>query len=161
MPLSSIEALEPVLNTVWPVFRAELPRQILRRLGLKPRDTERDSAFLSALFSFLNESKAPYEQFFFDWRGGGLSAERAARSQAAEFYTRESFRAVANELEGFEPAQDVNLGHPYFRRERPRTMLIEEMEAVWAPIAERDDWSAFRGVLEEIGEMREAYGVSP
>ncbi len=161
VPLSSIEALEPVLNTVWPAFRAELPRQMLRRLGLKPRDTEADSAFVSTLFGFLRESAAPYEQFFFDWRGGGLSAERAARSPAAEFYMRESFRPVADALEGFEPEADVNLEHAYFRRERPRTMLIEDMEAVWAPIADGDDWSAFHRVLGEIGEMRDAYGVTP
>ena len=37
-------------------------------------------------------------------------------------------------------------------------MLIDEMEAIWAPIAERDDWSALETALREIGEMREAYG---
>jgi uncharacterized protein YdiU (UPF0061 family) len=84
LPLSSIDALEPALNTVWPSFRAELPRQILRRLGLKPGDTERDGAFVTALFGFLSASKAPFEQFFFDWHGGSLSAERAARSPSAE-----------------------------------------------------------------------------
>ena len=36
-------------------------------------------------------------------------------------------------------------------------MLIEEMEALWAPIAERDDWSALDAALGEIEEMRQAY----
>ena len=36
-------------------------------------------------------------------------------------------------------------------------MLIDEMEALWAPIAERDDWSEFHRVLGEIEEMRQAY----
>ena len=39
-------------------------------------------------------------------------------------------------------------------------MLIEEMEALWAPIAEADDWSAFYRVLGEIEEMREAYSAA-
>ncbi|MGB3338717.1 MAG: YdiU family protein [Devosia sp.] len=159
LPLSSIEALEPALNTIWPSFRADLPRQMLRRLGLKPRDTESDGAFVTDLFGFLSASKAPYEQFFFDWRGGSLSAERAARSPAAEFYASEAFRPVANGLEHYGPADDLNLGHPYFAREKPRTMLIEEVEAIWAPIAERDDWSLFESTLAEIAEMRDAYGV--
>jgi hypothetical protein len=36
-------------------------------------------------------------------------------------------------------------------------MLIEEMEALWAPIAESDDWSAFTAALTEIEDMRLAY----
>jgi hypothetical protein len=50
-----------------------------------------------------------------------------------------------------------NLDHPYFAREKPRSMLIDEMEAIWAPIAERDDWSLFDETLREIEEMRQAY----
>lgn len=161
LPLSSIEALEPALNTVWPRFRAELPRQILRRLGLAPRDIESDGAFVTELFGFLLQSKAPYEQFFFDWRGGSRSAERAARSPAAEFYASEAFRPVADGLEQYQPAADLNLEHPYFARQQPRTMLIEEMEAIWAPIAEADDWRPFQQTLSEIAEMRDAYGITP
>jgi uncharacterized protein YdiU (UPF0061 family) len=161
LPLSSVEALEPVLNTVWPIFRAELPRQILRRLGLQPGDIERDGAFVTALFGFLSASKAPYEQSFFDWRGGRLSAERAARSPSAQFYASERFRPIADALEGYQAADDVNLDHRYFGRQQPRTMLIEEMEAIWAPIAESDDWGLFQSTLSEIAEMRDAYRIEP
>jgi serine/tyrosine/threonine adenylyltransferase len=161
VPLSSVEALEPALNTVWPVFREELPRQILRRLGLEPKDVESDGAFVTALFGFLLSSQAPYEQFFFDWRGGAASAERAARSPSADHYSSPAFRPVADLLEVYSPSADCKLDHPYFARQRPRTMLIEEVEAIWAPIAERDDWSLFAQTLDEIAEMRAAYGVVP
>lgn len=160
VPLSSLEALEPALNTVWPTFRTQLPRAMLRRLGLAARDDEQNNALVTALFGFLSASKAPYEQFFFDWRGGGLSAERAASSASAEHYASEAFRPVANALEGFGPADDVNLEHAYFARKTPRTMLIDEVEAIWAPIAESDDWTLFHETLEEIAVMREAYGVA-
>ena len=39
-------------------------------------------------------------------------------------------------------------------------MLIDEMEAIWAPIAERDDWSALYAALDEIEEMRQAYSAA-
>jgi uncharacterized protein YdiU (UPF0061 family) len=161
LPLSSIETLEPALNTIWPTFRAELPRQMLRRLGLVEGDTERDGAFVTALFGFLSASKAPYEQFLFDWHGGALSAARAARSPSAAFYASESFRPIADALELYRPADDLKLGHPYFAREKPRTMLIDDMEAIWAPIAERDDWGLFQSTLSEIAEMRDAYSITP
>ena len=37
-------------------------------------------------------------------------------------------------------------------------MLIDEVEAIWAPIAASDDWSRFEAKLTEIGEMQDAYG---
>ena len=40
-------------------------------------------------------------------------------------------------------------------------MLIEEMEAIWAPIAEADDWGLFESTLAEIAVMRDAYGIIP
>lgn len=159
LPLSSIEKLEPALNTVWPQFRAALPEAMLARLGLLPRGVENDSAFVTALFGFLGQSQVPYEQFFFDWRGGALSAERAAASPSAGRYATEAFRPIADAFEAYSASKDVNLDHPYFARSRPRTMLIDDVEAIWAPIAERDDWQIFAQVLAEIAEMRDAYGV--
>lgn len=161
LPLSSIEALEPALNTVWPTFRAVLPRQMLRRLGLKERDIEQDGALVTAIFGFLATSKVPYEQFFFDWRGGILSMDRAARSPSTEHYASEAFRPVSDLMEAYGPNDDVNLDHAYFSRETPRTMLIDQVEAIWAPIADSDDWSLFHEALAEIAQMREAYGVVP
>jgi uncharacterized protein YdiU (UPF0061 family) len=159
LPLSNIEALEPALNTVWPIFRDYLPKAILRRLALEPSTDEANNTFVSALFAFLTASKAPYEQFFFDWRGGALSAERAARSPSAPLYASEAFMPLADAIEKFTPSPDANLAHSYFAREKPRTMLIDEVEAIWAPIAENDDWGLLHETLAEIAEMREAYGV--
>jgi uncharacterized protein YdiU (UPF0061 family) len=160
VPLSSIEALEPALNTIWPQFRAALPAAMLARLGLKPHDVESDSAFVTALFGFLSQSQAPYEQFFFDWRGGALSAKRAAASPSASFYASEAFRPIADALEGYTATSNVNLDHPYFARSKPRTMLVDDVEAVWEPIAERDDWGILAQTLAEIAEMRDACGVA-
>jgi uncharacterized protein YdiU (UPF0061 family) len=162
LPLSTIEALEPALNTVWPVFRTALSAAMLRRLGLEATsDEEANSRFITTLFEFLNASKAPYEQFFFDWRGGELSAKRAADSPSAAHYASEAFRPVADAMEAFRPSADLNLEHPYFARQTPRTMLIDEVEGIWEPIAERDDWSALHRALAEIAAMRDAYAIEP
>lgn len=161
LPLSSIDNLEPALNTIWPLFREELPAQMLRRLGLQSREIEQDAALTTALFGFLSASKAPYEQFFFDWRGGGLSAERAAKSPSADLYASEAFRPVADLMEAYGPADGLNLDHAYFARSQPRTMLIDEVEAIWSPIAESDDWDLFESTLSQIEQMRDAYGIVP
>jgi uncharacterized protein YdiU (UPF0061 family) len=158
LPLGGQEKLEPALNAYWPAFQSEMRAAVLARLGLRPAGEAAEVALVTALFSFLHATQAPYEQTFFDWRGGLMSRERAAQSPSAAHYADESFAPVLAALEALEPADDANLDHPYFARRTPRSMLIEEMEAVWSPIAERDDWSALDAVLAEIAQMRDAYG---
>jgi hypothetical protein len=38
-------------------------------------------------------------------------------------------------------------------------MLIDEVEAIWAPIAASDDWSLLERKLLQIAEMGEAYRI--
>ena len=157
LPLGDHNGLEAALNSFWPAFRQGMWSAVLRRLALVPRGEAVDSELTTQIFAFLNATEIPYEQFWFDWRGGLLSAERAAMSPVAEVYQWESFAALRTTLESYEPTPSLNLAHPYFARRVPRTMLIDEMEMLWLPIADNDDWSAFNAALGEIDEMREAY----
>jgi len=149
--------IEAALNSFWPAFQSAMWSAALRRLGLLTRGEAEDSELVVKIFAFLQQSQIGYEQFWFDWRGGLLSTERAARSPAAAAYNTEAFTPLREALALYEATPTVNLDHPYFAHAVPRTMLIDEMEALWAPIAERDDWSDFHRVLGEIEAMREAY----
>lgn len=161
VPLGDIATLEPALNTFWPAFQADLPAAFLERLGLQPKGKDADSALVTALLTFLGESRAAFEQVLFDWRGGKASVHRAEKSPIADVYGRADFAPLAALLEQYETSDAANLAHPYFERARPRTMLIDEMEAIWAPIDDDDDWGAFHTALEEIAQMRSAYGNDP
>jgi uncharacterized protein YdiU (UPF0061 family) len=157
VPLSTIELLEPALNAFWPAFRASIGEGICRRLGVESLGPDRDADLVAALFAFLMASSAPYEQVFFDWYGGAASVPRAKANPAAALYAGEAFTAFRAELDAHPPRPGLRLDHPYFARPRPRTMLIDEMEALWAPIATTDDWTALNQAIAEIAEMREAY----
>jgi hypothetical protein len=65
---------------------------------------------------------------------------------------------VKEALVGYPPISDARLGHPYFERAQPCTMLIDEVEAIWERIAENDDWSALERKLADIRQMADAYG---
>ena len=157
LPLGDHAGLEAALNSFWPAFQRGIWNAALRRLGLLSRGDAEDAELVVRIFAFLIDSQIGYERFWFDWRGGRLGSERTARSPVAAAYAGESFAPLRAVLEPYEAAPSVNLDHPYFARETPRTMLIDEMEALWAPIAERDDWSALHHALAEIEEMRQAY----
>jgi uncharacterized protein YdiU (UPF0061 family) len=158
LPLGEHGGLEAALNQFWPAFQRHVWAAVLRRLGLGSLGVEQDSTLVQEVFNFLHETQMPFEQFFFDWRGGDGS--RAMRSPAAEHYRAPAFEVLAGLLAAHPQAANANLDHPYFAREAPRTMLVDELEALWAPIAERDDWAPLYAALDEIEEMRQAYSAA-
>jgi len=160
LPLAGQSELEASLATFEPTLHREFATALLRRLGLKPKDAERNGELASALWTFLLQTKAPFEQTFFDWYGGRLSQERAQRSPSSALYEHDAFKPVRQAIDDFEPIDALNLDHPYFARDCPCTMLIDDVEALWEPIATGDDWSAFLAKLQDIAMLAEAYGTS-
>jgi uncharacterized protein YdiU (UPF0061 family) len=161
LPLAPPVDLEQALKGFRSVFPLELAAAILRRLGLRSHNDAVDGALVEALFGFLESTRAPFEQTLFDWRGGLVSADRAARSPAAGHYTAAAFAPLRQAMEQLEPVEAIGLEQPYFARTRPSTLLIEDVEAIWAPIAAADDWGALAVKLAEINAAAQAYGTCP
>ena len=135
--------LEESLHGFGALVQAEFARAVLWRLGLKPIEAERDAALSGLFFTALLESEAPFERAFFDWRGG-----------RQRDYPHAAWGPVRAALASYERAAP---DHSYFDGDGPATLLIEQVEALWEPIAERDDWSAFHAKLVEIEQARLAY----
>ena len=161
LPVVPKQALINVLDGYEDALHAEYGTATLRRLGLASRGAEADATLARAFASFLEASQVPFEQAWFDWHGGLAREARAGQGPAAEFYRHESFAEVRAALRGYEPAAGARPDHAYFTRASPCTILIDEVEAIWAPIAERDDWSLLEAKLAEIAVMAEAYGTAP
>lgn len=141
-------------------YRAAIYEAWLRRLGLEPLDAASDEAFITAFLNFMRESQLPFEAVIFDWFGGMASEARAMAGPRAAAYSDNAFSEV---LEGFRVRKSVRperLSHAWFTRENPVHLVIEEVEGLWAPIAENDDWSAFHAMLASIGEAREGYDLA-
>lgn len=137
-------------------YREGLTAAVFDRLGLA-RGGEDDGALVAALLGFLEASRAPFERVFFDWFCGAASQSRAAASPLAALYESAAFADARRGLLAAAPARPERLARPYFSRAEPATMLIGEVEALWAPIADRDDWSPLEAKLAAIAEMREAF----
>jgi serine/tyrosine/threonine adenylyltransferase len=156
LPFASQGEIERALATFEPALHREFAGAIVRRLGLRSAGLEQDGLLAKALWTFLNESKAPFEQTFFDWHGGLVSNPRAQRSPSASLYAGTAFQPVRAALEGYSPSPGSQIEHPYFARSAPCTMLIDDVEALWLPISQSDDWSAFSEKLKDVAEMAEA-----
>ncbi len=159
IPLAEEKALNDVLQGYAGVFEAETARAFLARLGLQGTDDPAaDFETTLGLLRWMQTAGVPYEQIFFDWFCGAASEARRRASPLAGLYAEEAFAEPAAKLLALEPAAPERLEHAYFQLAAPRTMLIEEVEALWAPIAENDDWAPLEQALSEIRAMGEAYG---
>ena len=159
--IAPIEALMGALDDFEEIFWRATCQHYTRRLGVVSKGHEEDSILLGALMDFMESTKAPFQQVFFDWYGGPASTARAASSPHATFYDAPEFAEVRRLLRRYEPREGVDLGHPYFAdRRHPCDMVIEQMEALWEPIATRDDWGPLESAVDEIRQMGAALGAS-
>jgi len=123
-------------------FEDALVGAMLQRLGIERGDNDREVT--GALIRALATKAQTIERIFFDWRGGG--------DPGAEAYPSDQFRELAKRLEGRARAQ----AHPYWSDAGPCSMNIDEVEAIWAGIAERDDWKPFEEKVTAVRRMGDA-----
>ena len=125
----------------WPArFEQALVAALVRRLGVVP-DATLDRTLVAAMLTVLRRQGETIDHFFFDWRGGRVPIGGDG--------------ALAKALEGRLPLPGA-LDHDYWRDDNPCSMHIEEVEAIWAAIAERDDWGPFETKITAVRRMAEA-----
>lgn len=141
--------LGPALAEFEQVLEQEVTSRTLARLGLAS-NADLDGALVAAVFAFLEESEIGYDRFFFDLHGGLAREARALAGEGEPHYRAAgaSWDCLRELLALYTPADSQR--HPYFDRDRPCTLLIDEIESIWSAIAERDDWSPFEAKVAEI-----------
>ena len=158
--VADAEPLSEALQTFEGAYQKAFARHTLALLGLRDGESlKADLEFLQALYGWMTETAAAWPQVFFDWFGGQLSEARAARSPLAARYGEEKFAPVRQGLFAREAERPERLQHAYFSRAKPVSLIHDELEALWAPIAEQDDWSAFEAKLDDIDAARTALAL--
>lgn len=135
------------------IYLTAIREKLLARLGIKAKDDVQDDALLTLVNEFMVQENFPYERFFFDWYGGAASAERAVASPEAHRYHKESYSELVAALSSYAPTNPQALNTSYFLGDGPETLLIDEVEALWAPIADDDNWQPLYAKIEAIREM--------
>ena len=128
-------------------YRAALVERMLWRLALKSRGDEADLALIQAMEAGLSESRTSIDDFFFDWQGGRIRREAVQYDHPAF----DTFRNLVAVYATNPPAE-----HPYWAGAMPCSMLIDEVENIWKPIAEQDDWTALTAKIAWIRRMGDA-----
>ena len=123
------------------LYHRALARRFVWRLGVESQGLEPDMALIGAAEQAMRERQIGPDTFFFAHRGG-----------------RDAEGSLAEALEGYRP---VAGDHAYWQSDGPQSMLIDEVEAIWAAIAERDDWQPLESKVAAVRAMGHAMGNPP
>lgn len=134
--------LVAALERFGPLYMENVARRWCWRLGVVPQGLEADTQLVAACEAHMRENAAQPDAFFFAHRGGRGAATGA----------------LGEALAGYAPVADT---HPYWDDPAPQSLLIEEVEAIWAAIAEGDDWAPLHAKVAALRRMGEAHGAAP
>ncbi|HZF46675.1 MAG TPA: YdiU family protein [Sphingomonadaceae bacterium] len=123
------------------LYHAAMARRFCWRLGVESRGIEEDMKLIGVAEQTMRDQSIGPDAFFFAHRGGrGADGDLAAV------------------LAGRAPLESES---EYWAEDAPQAMLIEEVEAIWAEIAERDDWALLNAKVEALRRMGDALGEPP
>ena len=140
-------------------FSNEMQSLFFQRLNLQTGSEVENEEILSSFFLFLAQSKAPFEQAFYDCHSGLLSKRRST-SPSRDFYQGEEFENLLKHLAKFKILNSEISKAAYFQNSAACTLLIEEIESIWRDIDQKDDWSSFEKKIDEIRAFRGLYQYS-
>jgi uncharacterized protein YdiU (UPF0061 family) len=140
--LADSAPLIAALERFGPLYMAAVARRWCWRLGVASRGLEADTQLVAACEAALRESGEQPDAFFFQHRAGRGDAEGA----------------LAEALAAYTPLPS---DHPYWSDPAPQSLLIEEVEAIWAAIDTADNWAPLHAKVAALRRMGEAHGPAP
>ena len=149
--IAPAEMLTPVLETFPARFQTALRDAIFARLGILTGDLAEDMNVIVAIETALTTRTVQIDRFFFDWRGGALRGS----TPSVDAYEADAFADFRTLIGKYEAASGA-LAHAYWSDEAPCSMHIEEVEAIWSAIDERDDWAPLEAKIAVVRRMGEA-----
>ncbi|WP_310488798.1 protein adenylyltransferase SelO family protein [Chamaesiphon sp. VAR_69_metabat_338] len=163
-PLSAVidakvmtEALAQFEGYYFPYYK----QLMLQKLGLEGETTPARDELLVATLQLLADTQVGYHQFFYDL------------SRAFQLRWQQDLNSILNETElmpeivsnaGYQkwlqlyhqvlselPAVELEAVDRLLTRSNPQTILLRpQIEAIWEPIAQANDWEPFNSLLEKI-----------
>ena len=149
-------AVEIVLQDYVKEFNIQHKKHLFRRLNLQPLDNELDDTLISQFYQMLSHDQKDFEQGFFDFYGGFDRQGWKVSAKKENYLDSDSLDFIST-LKNFKAADASTLLHPYFLERKPETLLIQDIENLWQPIALRDDWSFFEQKITRIQAFRGVY----
>ena len=149
--ISDAPPLIAALERYGPLYQQALTRRFCWRLGVVPLGVEADRALVAAAEAVMMQGGVGIDAFFFAWMGDAAPACPAELVGTDGEALWAGFRAVKATYVAARTRD-----HAYWQGPAPQSMLIGEVEAIWAAIAERDDWAPLFAKVDAVRAMGDA-----
>jgi serine/tyrosine/threonine adenylyltransferase len=140
--LAEAPPLIAALERFGPIYQEALAERFIWRLGIQSRGLEADAALVAAAEVAMRESGETPDRFFHRHRFGRGAAPGEFGAHLGRYVP-------------------VDGDHPLWAEPDPPALQIEEVERIWAAIAEHDDWSPLHAKVAAIRQLGEALGPPP
>ncbi|QJQ31582.1 YdiU family protein [Sphingomonas lacunae] len=136
--IANVEAQVEALSAYAPAYERSISDLFCWRLGVSSTGAEADRDLVLAAERLMRAEGGRIDNFHVDWGGGRIpdgpdTPERAA--MIAALAGRSATRGA------------------WWETVPPQSMSIEEVEALWAPIAEADDWAPLYAKVDAVRAM--------
>lgn len=151
MALRALTETDPLvvqLDRFAPLYGAAMIRRFCARLGIVQTDDA--PAMVEEAVRAMMTTGTPIDRFFFDWRGG--------TARAGSAYADAAWGAFRDRIASFDAIPGAR-GHDYWSDADPCSMHIEEVEAIWSAIDQRDDWQPLHEKVAAIRRMGAAHAA--
>ncbi len=122
-------------------FYLEHHRFFFERLNLKPFNPSVDQQLIQTFFQTLTVNHVRFEKTFFDFQSGN-SRQAWNNSTQEKLYPEELIQLISK--------YEVQNPSLTLKKQKPETMYIHEIEALWQSIHLKDDWSLLNKKIESI-----------
>ena len=123
------DLLTEAMTAFPPAYETAIAERFCWRLGVTSTGAESDRELVLAAERLMREGAVPIDGFFRDWAGGTVPAAAARLPDALT-------APLSAALAGRQATRGT-----WWEDAPPQSMHIEEVEAIWAAIAEHDDWN--------------------
>lgn len=158
VPFVAVERLEKLVQRHHDMLEETMIEATVRRLGIDP-SWDKAGELVAAFLGAMKASQIGFDEACFDWYGGAAGYPRANANARATLYKSANFKPAADLLANAPANPNAQPDHGYFQQANPVHMRIDQVEALWAPIAEHDDWSHLHAKLAEIHTISDAYNL--
>ncbi|HKX79433.1 MAG TPA: YdiU family protein [Novosphingobium sp.] len=137
------EPLIAALDRFGALYQGAMARRFAWRLGVEAPEGSAGIALVAAAEAHMREAGVSPDRFFFDHRGGRAAPDGPFGDLLKAC---KSVRAAPDSL---------------WDEAEPPTLVIDEVERIWAAIDTTDDWSALHEKIAHIRRLGQALGEPP
>lgn len=150
--------MQPYIDSFEKLFHQEFQKVFQSKLNVKFSHEDDSEKAVNLFYKTLSEVSIGYELAFFVLHTAQEQTNPVFKdSSAITFLNHPQIQELQKIIKNGSIIDSNILSNDYFKLDQPETLLIDEIESIWKPIAENDDWSLFEKKLQSLRRFKNLY----